>query len=172
MNSRTGRLPRQIEADPRAPRLLEILEERARPLRADSDVMVPFVELTGDLASALRSANMSGRAARGLERAEELLDQEEHGLKLAEAKHGVSRGQRISRLLVMTSDGSDRFYRRVETLLRRHAPRLLAIRLDADSERLGVIVFGPGRVAKLLMMEHKDAVSAVLMAMAGLDEGS
>ena len=63
-------------------------------------------------------------------------------------------------------DGAERFYRNVEALLRRHGSRVLALRLCVDEHLLGQLLFGPDQVARLLLVEHKDAVSAVLLALA------
>ena len=71
-----------------------------------------------------------------------------------------------SRLLVMADDGAERFYRQVERLLLRHGPRVLAVRLEVDADTLGEVVFGPGRRARLLLLDHKEAVSGVLLSMA------
>ena len=43
---------------------------------------------------------------------------------------------------------------------------VLAVRVATDAEALGALLFGPGRRARLLMLEHKDAVAAVLLAIA------
>ena len=72
---------------------------------------------------------------------------------------------RVSRLLLLADDGAERFYRHVETLLRRHGPRVLAVRLDLDAHALGELLFGPGRLVRLLMIVHKEAVSAILLTM-------
>ena len=88
------------------------------------------------------------------------------GQKRVDRRTGVDRGQRVSRLLVLADDGSERFHRRVESLLRRHAPRVLALRVSADQDALGRLLFGRDQVARLLLVEHKDAVSAVLVALA------
>jgi len=75
------------------------------------------------------------------------------------------RGQRVSRLLVIADDGAERFYRNVEGVVRRHAPRVLALRLSTDERMLGNLLFGPNQVARLLLVEHKNAVSAILLAL-------
>ena len=67
---------------------------------------------------------------------------------------------------MVTDDGPERFYRNVESLLRRHAPRVLGLRLSANERVLGELLFGPDQVARLLLVEHKDAVSKVLLALA------
>src|SRR5690606_14229424 len=74
---------------------------------------------------------------------------------------------RISRLLLFTNDGSERFYRNVEGLLRRHGPRLYAIRLEIDEHELGELLYGPERVTRLVLREHKNAVGAFLLAVVG-----
>lgn len=79
----------------------------------------------------------------------------------------MPRGVRVSRLLVLADDGAERFYRHVETVLRRHGPRVLAVRVEVDAGALGELLFGPGHLVRLLMIEHKKAVCAVLLAMVG-----
>jgi hypothetical protein len=104
---------------------------------------------------------------RSLENAEHALAAEERGMEMADRKSGVPRGVRVSRLLLLANDGADRFYRQIEALLRRHGPRVLAVLLEIDETGLGELLFGPGSVARLLMLEHKQAVGSVLLAMAG-----
>jgi hypothetical protein len=128
---------------------------------------VPTARLDPDLAKTLRGAQRAGLAVRGLEKAEQRLAREEQGLLLADQQGGAQRGARVSRLLILSDDGAERFYRRVESLLSRHGPRVLALRLDAGASTLGEMLFGPGRMARLLMIEHKEAVSSVLLALAG-----
>ena len=123
--------------------------------------------MTLELAEALRSAYSAGQVVRSLEKAERKLAAEERGLQMADRQTGAPRGVRVSRLLLLANDGSDRFYRQIEALLRRHGQRVLAVRLEIDETGLGELLFGPGRVARLLMLEHKQAVGSVLLAMAG-----
>ena len=103
---------------------------------------------------------------RGFDQAERVLAAEEKGLAHVDRTHGIARGRRVSRLLVLADDGSDRFYREVEFLLQRHAPRVLALRISLDEHALGGVIFGPGQVARLVLVEHKDAVADVLLALA------
>jgi len=167
MSTRTLRLPRRVELDPRGPQLIRCLTAHTRPLWQGGEIEVPLLPLGSELAAALRSAHRAGRVVRGLESAQRTLAAEERGLRVADRQSDVPRGVRVSRLLVLADDGVERFYRHVEALLRRHGPRVLAVRLEADAGALGEILFGPGRLARLLMIEHKEAVCAVLLAMAG-----
>lgn len=127
---------------------------------------MPSIEIAPDLEAALTSAFSAGRIIRGLEGAERALAAEERGLEKVDRSTGVERGQRISRLLVLADDGSQRFYRSVESLMRRHAGRIIALRVGVDEHALGRTLFGRDQVARLLLVAHKDAVSAILLALA------
>jgi hypothetical protein len=162
----TPRLPKGVEGGPGAASLVRELAARARPLWPGGEFRVPRVELAADLEAALTSAYSAGRIVRGLEGAERALAAEERGLKKVDQRTGVERGPRVSRLVVLADDASERFYRSVESLVLRHAPRILALRLCVDELALGEILFGRGRVARLILVSHKDAVSAILLALA------
>ena len=126
---------------------------------------MPVAQFDG-IESALQSAHRAGRVVRGLDSAKQALAAEERGMRLADESSGVKRGVRVSRLLLITNDGSDGFYRQVENLLNRHGPRVLAIRLDVDATVLGTTLFGTESTARLIMIQHKDAVAAILFSLA------
>ncbi len=165
LKGQTFRLPRLAEADPQGRHIPRVLATRTRTLWQGSDREVPMCTLSPGLVEVLCNARRAGQVVRGLESAAKRLANEDRGLGLADRQSGALRGVRVSRLLVMTDDGSERFYRQVETLLRRHGSRLLALGLDMDAEALGEVIFGPGRRARLLMLDHKAAVSAFLLAL-------
>jgi hypothetical protein len=160
------RLPKRVEDAPGAAHLASELTARAQLLWPGGQQHVPQIELSPALETALKSAFSAGRIVRGLEAADRALVAEERGLRLVDQKTGVERGRRVSRLLVVTDDGAERFYRNVESLLRRYAPRVLGLRVSANEHVLGELLFGPDQVARLLLVEHKDAVSEVLLALA------
>ena len=189
------RLPKTLDSDPRAEDLLRGLVLEASPLWEGGEHSATYVEVGEDLVAALRSAVQSGRVIRGFEAAESKLAAEERGLKLApigshpgttmpevaaqadgtttsesatptSGDAAPARNVRISRLLLLANDGSPRFYRNVDALLRRHGSRLFALRLDLDALPLGSLLYGPDRLTRLLLIEHKDAVAAVLLAVA------
>lgn len=170
MTSFEPRLPRAVEADPRCDALRRWLVEHARPLRDGGEWRVAWAPLTGALAAALRSARSTGRLVRGLESIAPTLEAEARGQRLADERLAVERGDapraaRISRLLVLSNDGADRFHRQVESLLRRHGDRVLALRVDASAEELGALLFGPGHLARAVLIEHRDAVATALLAL-------
>jgi hypothetical protein len=160
------RLPRKVEDDPAAAHLAGELAARALPLWSGGELRVARADLSPALEAALTSAFSAGQIVRGLEDTTRALAAEARGLAHIDEKTGAARGARVSRLLVLADDGAERFYRNVESLLRKHAPRVLALRLSADERALGQLLFGPDRVARLLMVERKDAVSQVLLALA------
>jgi hypothetical protein len=154
-----------VESDPRGAALQQHLIEHSQPVREGSGVTVVAARIEG-LETTLRRALRTGRLVRGLESAEQKLATEERGLRLVDQSSGVTRGGRVSRLLLLANDGSDGFYRQVENLLRRHAPRVLAVRLDVDATGLGEPLYGAGSTARLLMIQHKKAVAEVLFRLA------
>ncbi len=161
------RLPKSVEADPRGAQLLRNLTTHTRKLWRESEIEIPAAMLTPELAEALRTAYSTGQVVRSLENAERVLAAEERGLSMADRQIGVPRGVRVSRLLLLANDGAERFYRKIDALLRRHGPRVLAVLLQIDEHGLGELLFGPSRTARLLMLEHKQAVASVLLSMAG-----
>jgi hypothetical protein len=165
-------LPKSVEADPRRRELLRILTAHAGLLWPEGKIQVPMVAFSPALAEALRSAHRAGQLVRSLEGAERRLAAENRGLGLVDQQSGVLRGTRVSRLLVLADDGTERFYRQVEKLLRQQGSRVLALRLDVKAETLGQMLFGPGRRAVLLLLDHKEAVSAVLLALVESPDGS
>ena len=165
------RLPKLVEADPRGQELLRGLMAHSRPLWPVGKIRVPTVAFNPALAEALRIAHRAGQLVRSLEGAERKLAAEGRGLDLVDQKSGISRGDRVSRLLVLADNGTERFYRLVEKLLRQHGPRVLALRLDVQAETLGQMLFGPGHRVLLLLLDHKQAVSAMLLALAESSDG-
>ena len=163
---RALRLPKIVEADAREPELLRSLTANARLLWPGGKIRVPMIAFNPALAEVLRIADRAGQLVRSLEGAERKLAAESRGLNLVDKKSGVIRGERVSRLLVLADNGTERFYRQVEKLLRQHGPRLLALRLDLNGESLGQMVFNPGQRVLLLLLDHKEAVSAMLLALA------
>lgn len=165
------KLPKSIEEDGRSARVHAALA-RTRRLWEGGELHTPIVRLSSALGRVIRSAHAAGRVTRGLELTEKKLAGEARGMERADRRSGAERGQRVSRLLLLASDGAERMYRRVETLSRRYPGRLLVLQLECDSGELGALLFGPGRSAKLLMLDHKDAVAEALLALPPAGEGA
>lgn len=167
MNLADARFPRHLEAEYGADAIRRVLTERTRRLWAGGDSDVPLIAMNDPLKKALFAAVLKGRMRCGFEAAVQKLNNEKAGITHAGERSHVSPGMRISRLILLSNDGADRFYRHVEQLVRAHAPRLLVCILDADSVVLGRVVTGQDREIKLVMAEHKDAASEILRAILG-----
>ncbi len=162
------KLPKQIEHDERFEKVVAALDD-TRPLWSGGELRIPVVGLGEALRRALKSAQSAARITRGLELAEKKLTAESQGMQSADRRSGIDRGQRVSRMILISADGAERMRRRVETLTRRHPGRLIVLELECDGDELGEALFGPGQTAKLLMLDHKDAVSDALLALTAAD---
>ena len=158
----TYKLPRQLVSDPKAEGLLEQLFSCTRKLKQESGLAVPVFELTDAFKKSLLTARRAGHAVRGFDNASEILLLERNGILKLNKQDG--QGERISRLVLISNDGSDNFYNKVNNLLVKHSPRVLGSVIDVDSYMLGSLLFGEGKIAKLILIDHKDAVSGVLLS--------
>lgn len=161
------RLPKTVESNPLGPGLHQYLDTHSHLLWSEGVIKVPSVRMTSELGDLLCRAKSNEQVVRGLENAQRKLVSEAKGLHLADQASGVTRGVRVSRLLILADDGAERFYRQVETLLRNHGGRLMAVRLDVDGMELSRLILGHDKIVRLLMLEHKDAVASMLLAIAG-----
>ena len=159
--------PREIEADPAVTRLRARLEADAAPLWSASQTIVPCLRADAALTAVLAGAARAGQVVIGLEGAGAALDREEAGLAVQASRDGRERARRISRVLLLASDGAERFYRGADAVMRRHGARLLACRLDLTADALGRVVVGRPASVKAVLVQHKVAVSGLLRAIAG-----
>lgn len=166
MKTQELRLPKLVEKDPRSEKILSILINSQKKLWENSKVSVSFLPFSGKFIQSLQMEHRKGRIVRGLESIERNLSAEAKGLTLVDEKTDSHRGQRVSRLLIISNDGAERFYRKVENLLLLHSDRVLAILIAADSLKLGQLFFGEGKAAKLVLLEHKESVASALFSLA------
>jgi hypothetical protein len=157
--------PRSMIADGTASRLAAWWVASRREADSLGLPPIPRHPMARSIADALFNARRARRLVRGLEGAEKLLVGEDAGLKKAAATRSDADPVRISRLLVVSADGSERFYRQVAKLQQRFANRLEVLLLDCDDEELGAAAFGRGRRARALLIHHKDAVMRFLSAL-------
>lgn len=150
--------PRPLIADGSALGLAAWWVESRREAASLGRPRIARHRLDRSLEGGLFDARRARRLARGLEGAESLLAAEEAGIKKAASSQADLSRVRISRLLIVSGDGSERFYRQVEKLHDRFANRLEVLLLDCDEEALGAAAFGRGRRARALLIHHKDAV--------------
>lgn len=165
MNLSEIRLPRQLEADETAEGVRRVLMARTVKLWPGGTLNVSRIILGGPLKKSILTARMQGRIRFGFEAVVERLETENKGILNVRRRGDAPYGDRVSRLLLFSNDGAERFYRHIESLLQANAPRLLGCLLDIDGSALGNLLTGKERPIKLVMAEHKDAVSGILLAM-------
>ena len=171
MNIADMRFPRQLEAEGSAEIIRGELMARTSRLWAGGEIVVPVITLSEPMKTALKQARSQGRIRFGFEPILQQLAGEKKGIANVREQTDVPYGDRISRLLLFSNDGAERFYRHIEQILLLHAPRLLGCLLDIDGAALGELFTGRGSVIKIIMAEHKDVVSDVLRALvSGHDE--
>jgi hypothetical protein len=158
------RLPKLVENSTEFAAINDFIAENTIKLWKNSKESVIFVPFCEKFIRALQMEHRKGRIIRGFELIERNLASESKGLQLVDEKTGTSRGQRVSRLLIISNDGAERYYRKVEGLIANNKPRVLPLMIDADSDHLGELFFGEGKTVKLMLLEHKESVSAALLA--------
>jgi hypothetical protein len=162
MNLSGIRLPRELEADGTAGAISHVLMARTVQLLPGGDFSVPLISIGDPLKKVLQRANLNGHIRRGLEAISDKLASERKGIDHLREGRGLASGERVSRLLLISNDGAQRFYRQIEHLLQFHGPRLLGCMLDMDSSSLGGLITGKERQIKIIMAEHKGIVSEIL----------
>ncbi|MDY0186569.1 MAG: hypothetical protein RBR16_01460 [Syntrophus sp. (in: bacteria)] len=152
-------LPRELQSSENGAAIQAALQAQTRRLRSESDLAVPVLALNSLLSQVLKTAERRGHLCIGLEAAGEKLARERKGLLKMVREQGLFVGERISRLILVANDGTERFYRSVDWLAKDHGSRMLVCLLDVPGIEIGRILFGKERNIKLLLIDHKDTVS-------------
>lgn len=159
------KLPRQVEADPRHEALKQLLAKDLRPLWEKSPFQVAHISFTPKLEEALLKALNFKQIEPGLEHINQILGNEKNGLSAQQKKDGAAPSFRLSRLLIIANDGSERFYRSCESTLMNHGDRVLILAVGVPSSRLSQNLYGPEKAIKALMVSEREAVSNVLFSL-------
>jgi hypothetical protein len=140
-----------------------------KPLWAKGTYDVPHLELTPEFEQALGFARRCGRLRGGLENISTLLQREEAGLVATRSRAGKDAPPKsqptVSRLILVSNDGSDRFYRACESMLIRYQDRVFGLHLDVGSLGLGTRFFGKEAAVKIMMIDRKEFVVRALLAL-------
>ncbi len=156
------KLPRTLEVEGNDAAICRVLFARTVQLWPGSDLSIPMIAISDPLKKTLRKASLNGSIQWGLESITSKLEGERKGIDHLRKVKGLMGGDRVSRLLLVSNDGAERFYRRIEGLFRLHAPRLLCCMLDKDASTMGNIITGKEKQIKAVMADHKDTVSEIL----------
>lgn len=170
MNLNNMNFPRQLEADGSAEKIREALAVRQTRLGAEGQMEVPVLGVSKTLVEAMKRARMQRRVRFGFDDIFDKLAAEKKGIDELLQKTKSPQQDRISRLLLFSNDGVERLYRHIEQTLTEHHFRILGCQLDIDSKSLGQLITGRSAVIKVILLEHKDAVSDVLRALVESDQ--
>ena len=154
------RLPKQLEKEGVAPDVRAALEAERIALHGASEISIPVLKLTPELRTNIFHAKSIGDLIIGYEAAAKTLANELRGLRKTK-----SLGDRVSRLLMASNDGSSNFYRQLAFLQERQGPRVLICRLDVDSLLMGNILGFKGQVVKVVLVNKKKSVANVLKSL-------
>jgi len=164
MNLKNMNFPRQLEADGSAEKIREVLAVSKTRLWLEVKMEVPVLNVSKTLVDAIKRARMQRRVRYGFDDIFDKLAAEKKGIDEVLQKTKSPQQDRISRLLLFSNDGVERLNRHIEQTLTEHHLRILGCQLDIDSKKLGELITGRSAGIKVILVEHKDAVSDVLRA--------
>ena len=106
------------------------IKPRTVRLWPGGDLDVAMRRMSDPLKKALQKPRLNGQMRCGFEAIFDKPEDERKGITNVRERQGAPYGDRVSRLLLFSSDGPQRIYRHIEHLLRAHVPRLLGCLLD------------------------------------------
>jgi len=154
------KLPRQLEKENVESDVRAVLEKESIELCSDSNIHVPVLKLNPELREQIFYAKFLGELIIGYGAAEKALENELHGLQNVN-----NQSDRVARLLIVTNDGSPRFYRQLEFLHKNQGGRVLICRLDVDSLLMGNILELKNKQVKAVLLNRKESVVNVLKSL-------
>jgi len=154
------KLPKQLEKEKVDSDVRAVLEKESIELCSDSIIYIPVLKLTPELGKQIFYAKFLGELIIGYSDVEKALENELYGLQNVNNK-----SDRVSRLLIVTNDGSPRFYRQLEFLHKKQGGRVLICRLDVDSSLMGNILELKDKQVKAVLLNRKDSVVNVLKSL-------
>jgi hypothetical protein len=154
------KLPKQLEKEKVESDVRAVLEKESTELCSDSNIYIPVLKLNPELRKQIFSAKFLGELIIGYWAVEKALENELHGLQNVN-----NQSDRVSRLLIVTNDGSPRFYRQLEFLHKKQGGRVLICRLDVDSLLMGNILELKDKQVKAVLLNRKESVVNVLKSL-------
>ncbi len=157
------KLPRQLESDGVEADVRAALGKEMIGLCSDSEMRIPVLAANTELRKHIFYAKSIGELIIGLEAIEKALTNELRGLQKVCATQ--AQGERVARLLIVTNDGSSRFYRELTFLQGKQGARLMICRLDVDSAMMGDILCLKNKHVKAVLLNRKRSVVNVLKSL-------
>jgi hypothetical protein len=159
------KLPKNIASHPNVKAIEALFRTNSRLLRPDGEMRVPVWVFNDTLRLALKGTYDGKHLIQGLESIGEHLDMELKGLKALKKLPGQTQNERLSRLVILSNDGSERFYHNAESILNRHASRAMAVIVNATAEELGDAFTKKANPAKALLIDERKALETFLAAL-------
>lgn len=150
-------LPKQLKKDNIELEVQAALDKESIALYSESETQISVLTLNHNMRQQIFFAKSMGDVILGLEPIEKSLENELRGLQKTDNK-----SERVSRLLLVTNDGSKSFYQGVEYLLQTQVTRLMVCRLDIDAKLMGNILGLKNQKVKAVLLNSKKAVINVL----------
>ncbi len=153
-------LPKQLKKERVESDVRAVLEKERIELCSDSKINIPLLKLNPELRKHVFYAKCLDELIIGYEGIEKALANELHGLQKVN-----NQSDRVSRLLIVTNDGSPRFYRELEFLHKKHGTRVMICRLDIGSVLMGNILGLKDKQVKAVLLNRKNSVVNVLKSL-------
>ncbi|NQU41603.1 MAG: hypothetical protein HQ523_16790 [Lentisphaerae bacterium] len=144
-----------VESDVRA-----VLERESTEIQGETTLSIPVLKLNAELRKSLFYAKCMEQVLVGYDAIVKSLAGERFGLQKVD-----NQSERVSRMLLVTNDGSPRFYRELVFLNKKHGERVLICLLDMDGLALGRVLGLRGRAVKAMLLNRKAAVVNVLKSL-------
>jgi len=154
------KLPKQLGKEDLEEGVQAVLENESIELCSDSNIYIPVLKLNPELRKQIFYAKFQDELIVGSRDIEKFLKNELHGLKKVN-----NLSDRVSRVLLVTNDGSPRFYRQLEFLHKEQGGRVLICRLDIDSVLMGNILELKEKQVKAVLLNRKESVVNVLKSL-------
>ncbi len=151
------KLPKQLDKENIDSDVRAVLEQEKIEICNGSDIHISVLKLNPELRKQVFYAKSRDELIIGYQDIEKVLKNEQHGLQKANIQ-----SDRVSRLLIVTNDGSPRFYRQLEFLHHKQGGRVLICRLDVDSSAMGSILELKDKQVKAVLLNRKESVVNVL----------
>ncbi len=156
------KLPKGTLKNPRCADIEALFTKSQRLLRPQGLSQASFWKLDRALTKALKSSTLQLNLLQGLEQIDSFLAKEAKGLQLVQKKSNQAEVHRLSRLLLLANDGSERFYHDVDSLLQIHKSRIWAVVIAAPSDVLGSLTTARGSPVKAMLISDRKALELFL----------
>lgn len=161
------KLPKGLKDHPLEAKISAWFQQNQGPIRPGGTATVAALNWSPTVEKALTTVLAGENLLQGLDLIERAMRKELNGLKALAQKANNTVPERLSRLLLLASDGSERFYRQAESILLEHQGRMTGCILTADSTVLGAAMSKKNQPLKSLLIDDRKSLEGFLIAVFG-----